>query len=62
MKKDTDITLGFIGQGWIGKNYADHFEDPPSLRHGHPHAHGVGRLSGPELLGQGKANQNPTLS
>ncbi len=22
-----NITIGFIGQGWIGKNYADHFED-----------------------------------
>ena len=22
-----DIKLGFIGQGWIGKNYADHYED-----------------------------------
>ena len=20
-------SIGFIGQGWIGKNYADHFED-----------------------------------
>lgn len=25
-KKDKP-TLGFIGQGWIGKNYADHYED-----------------------------------
>lgn len=22
-----NITIGFVGQGWIGKNYADHFED-----------------------------------
>jgi UDPglucose 6-dehydrogenase len=22
-----DILIGFIGQGWVGKNYADHFED-----------------------------------
>ena len=22
-----DIALGFVGQGWIGKNYADHYED-----------------------------------
>jgi UDPglucose 6-dehydrogenase len=24
---DTDLTLGFIGQGWVGRNYADNFED-----------------------------------
>jgi len=24
--KQKDITVGFIGQGWIGKNYADDFE------------------------------------
>lgn len=22
-----DVKLGFIGQGWIGKNYADHYEE-----------------------------------
>lgn len=26
MKKD-DITIGFIGQGWVGKSYADNFEE-----------------------------------
>lgn len=25
--KTSKITIGFIGQGWIGKNYADSFED-----------------------------------
>jgi len=23
----TKVKIGFIGQGWIGKNYADHYED-----------------------------------
>lgn len=26
-KEHNDITIGFIGQGWVGKNYADSFED-----------------------------------
>lgn len=30
-----DVTLGFIGQGWIGKNLADHFEERgfPTVRY-----------------------------
>lgn len=25
-KQPSDLKIGFIGQGWIGKNYADNFE------------------------------------
>lgn len=27
MSKTMQYTIGFVGQGWVGKNYADHFEE-----------------------------------